>query len=128
MRLSPLASGRVNAMRVPSGEIAGALADATIGIGSWPPSLGTFHRTVPDLVGQSMRLARLRLGDAGLSVGQVMYAANELVGDDLVMASEPEGGTPPGGGSGLGPGEPGSPGCPVSKEETGCRSTERSRS
>lgn len=58
------------------------------------PSLGTFHRTVPDLVGQSMRLARLRLGDAGLSVGQVMYAANDLVGDDLVMATEPEGGTP----------------------------------
>jgi eukaryotic-like serine/threonine-protein kinase len=58
------------------------------------PSLGTFHRTVPDLVGQSMRLARLRLGDAGLSVGQIMYAANELVGPDLVMAMEPEGGAP----------------------------------
>jgi eukaryotic-like serine/threonine-protein kinase len=58
------------------------------------PSLGTFHRIVPDLVGQSMRLARLRLGDAGLSVGQLMYAANDLVGEDLVMAMEPEGGAP----------------------------------
>jgi serine/threonine-protein kinase len=58
------------------------------------PSLGTFHRAVPDLVGQSMRLARMRLGDAGLSVGQLMYAANELVGEDIVMAMEPEGGTP----------------------------------
>ncbi len=58
------------------------------------PSLGTFHRPVPDLVGQSMRLARMRLGDAGLSVGRLMYAANELVGADLVMAMEPEGGTP----------------------------------
>jgi eukaryotic-like serine/threonine-protein kinase len=58
------------------------------------PSLGTFHRTVPDLVGQSMRLARMQLGDAGLAVGQIMYAANELVGPDLIMAMEPEGGAP----------------------------------
>jgi serine/threonine-protein kinase len=58
------------------------------------PSLGVSHRPVPDLVGQSMRLARMRLADAGLSVGRLMYAANELVGPDLVMAMEPEGGTP----------------------------------
>jgi eukaryotic-like serine/threonine-protein kinase len=58
------------------------------------PSLGAFHRAVPDLVGQGMRLARMRLGDAGLSVGQLMYAADDLVGEDLVMAMEPEGGTP----------------------------------
>ena len=58
------------------------------------PSLGTFHRPVPDLVGESMRLARMRLSDAGLSVGQLMYAANDLVEDDLIMAMEPEGGKP----------------------------------
>lgn len=58
------------------------------------PSLGTFHLTVPDLVGQTMRLARIQLGDAGLAVGQVMYAANELVDEDVIMAMEPEGGAP----------------------------------
>lgn len=57
------------------------------------PSLGAFHRAVPDLVGESMRLASMRLSDAGLSVGELMYAANDLVGEDLVMAMEPEGGT-----------------------------------
>ncbi len=58
------------------------------------PSLGSFRRAVPNLVGESIRLARMRLSDAGLSVGQLMYAANDLVGDDLVMAMEPEGGKP----------------------------------
>jgi eukaryotic-like serine/threonine-protein kinase len=58
------------------------------------PSLGAFHLTVPNLVGQTMRLARIQLGDAGLAVGEVMYAANDLVEGDVVMAMEPEGGAP----------------------------------
>lgn len=58
------------------------------------PSLGTFYRLVPDVVGESMRMARLRLDDAGLTLGRVMYAANDLVVESQVMAMEPEGGSP----------------------------------
>lgn len=58
------------------------------------PSLGAVSHTVPDVVGMSVRMARMELTQAGLHVRRSGYAATDLVEPDQVMALEPEAGTP----------------------------------
>lgn len=58
------------------------------------PSIGAIDRIVPDVTGLSVRLARLRLTEAGLRIRKTDYAATEHTPADLVLAMSPEPGGP----------------------------------
>ena len=58
------------------------------------PSLGAFHRAVPDLAGQPLRMARLIAGDAGLRLGSIVYAATDQSAGEQILAMSPDAGEP----------------------------------
>lgn len=58
------------------------------------PSLGTYRETVPELAGQTLRMARLMAGDAGLRLGEVAYAATDQLPPEQILAMSPEPGEP----------------------------------
>ena len=58
------------------------------------PCLGEHQNLVPDLLGQTMRMARMLAGDAGLEIGGTAYAATDLVEPDQIVAMSPEPGSP----------------------------------
>ncbi len=55
-------------------------------------SLGAEDRRIPQLLGQSIRMARIELQERGLRSGAIVYAANEEMSPDQVMAMSPAGG------------------------------------
>lgn len=57
------------------------------------PSLGESQAAVPDLLGHTLRMARLLAGDAGLRIGTVAYAATDLARPDQILAMSPEPGS-----------------------------------
>jgi len=58
------------------------------------PSLGEHQRRVPNLLGHTLRMARLIAGDAGLRIGEIGYAATHLAPPDQILAMSPEPGAP----------------------------------
>lgn len=55
-------------------------------------SLGAEDRRIPQLLGQSIRMARIELQERGLRSGAIVYAATEEMSPDQVMAMSPAGG------------------------------------
>jgi len=58
------------------------------------PSLGAIDRRVPDVSGSTLRMARLMLARAGLSVAEVRHVATDRVPPEQILASFPESGAP----------------------------------
>ena len=58
------------------------------------PSLGERRNLVPDLLGHTLRMARIIAGDVGLELGSIAYAATDLAPPDQILAMSPESGTP----------------------------------
>jgi beta-lactam-binding protein with PASTA domain len=58
------------------------------------PSLGERQNLVPDLLGHTLRMARILAGDAGLEIADLTYAATDLASPDQILAMSPEPGSP----------------------------------
>ncbi len=57
------------------------------------PSLGSSERRVPDLVGSTVRMAKVRLSEKGLQVRRIDEIATDLVEPGQVISTSPEAGT-----------------------------------